>query len=71
MDNIPKPILDELKGMVFKDDSQVTDLLCRRRDLQGALRVRNPSPLLLESFVKSEITVHVAVVQSLDQEVVL
>ena len=30
VDNIPKPILDALKGLVFRDDSQVYDLLCRK-----------------------------------------
>ena len=32
VDNIPKPILDALKGLVFRDDSQVYDLLCRKRN---------------------------------------
>ena len=31
VDNVPKPILDGLKGLVYFDDSQVTDLLCRKR----------------------------------------
>ena len=31
IDNVPKPILDALKGVVFEDDSQVTDLICRKR----------------------------------------
>lgn len=31
IDNMPKPILDALKGLVFEDDSQVTDLICRKR----------------------------------------
>jgi crossover junction endodeoxyribonuclease RusA len=30
VDNIPKPILDALKGLVYLDDNQVTDILCRR-----------------------------------------
>ena len=33
VDNIPKPILDALKGLVYSDDSHVSDLLCRKRDL--------------------------------------
>ena len=28
VDNLPKPILDALKGLVFQDDAQVTDLIC-------------------------------------------
>ena len=31
VDNIPKPILDALKGLVYNDDSQITDLVCRKR----------------------------------------
>ena len=31
VDNLPKPILDALKKLVFDDDSQVTDLLCHKR----------------------------------------
>lgn len=33
VDNIPKPILDVLKSLVFHDDIQITDLLCRKRVL--------------------------------------
>ena len=32
VDNMPKPILDALKGMVYVDDDQITDLVCRKRD---------------------------------------
>ncbi len=44
VDNIPKPILDALKGLVYCDDSQVTDLLCRVRNWNGSLRATRPSP---------------------------
>jgi hypothetical protein len=54
VDNMAKPILDALKGLVYSDDSQVTDLLCRKRDLKGDLRIQNPSPVLLASFSQSE-----------------
>ena len=30
VDNIPKPILDALKGLVYADDVAVTDLICRK-----------------------------------------
>lgn len=30
VDNIPKPILDAMKGLVYSDDSQVSDLMCRK-----------------------------------------
>ena len=54
IDNIPKPILDALKGLIFSDDSLVTDLLCRKRDLKGDLRIHNPSTILRESLSTSE-----------------
>ena len=43
VDNIPKPILDALKGLVYCDDSQVTDLICRVRNWHGSLRAAMPS----------------------------
>ena len=45
VDNIPKPILDALKGLVYSDDTEVADLLCRKRDLNGDLRIQDPPAL--------------------------
>ena len=69
VDNIPKPILDALNGRVYSDDSQVTDLLCRKRDLSGDLRIPQPSALLLESLSRSEQFLHIIVTNALNQEV--
>ena len=69
VDNIPKPILDALNGVVYSDDSQVTDLLCRKRDLSGDLRIPQPSALLLESLSRSEQFLHIIVTNALNQEV--
>ena len=69
VDNIPKPILDALKGLVYSDDSQVTDLLCRKRDLNGDPRIQNPSPILLDTLRHSEKFLHITVVDALTQEV--
>ncbi len=71
VDNIPKPILDALKGLVYADDSQVTDLLCRKRDLSGDLRIQNPSPVLLATLGGSEQFLHIVVANALSQEVAL
>ena len=71
VDNIPKPILDALKGLVYVDDTQVTDLLCRKRELQGTLRIHNVSPLLLQSITSSQSILHITVAESLDREVEL
>jgi Holliday junction resolvase RusA-like endonuclease len=68
VDNIPKPILDAIKGLVYVDDSQVSDLLCRKRDMKGDLRIANPSSLLLETLRDSEQFLHVAVVSAMGQE---
>ena len=45
VDNMPKPILDALNGLVYADDRQITDLVCRKRDrnrdLQLALHIKS------------------------------
>ena len=69
VDNIPKPILDALKGLVYSDDSQVSDLLCRKRDLNGDLRIPNPSTVLLETHRDSRQFLHITVANALTQEV--
>ena len=71
VDNIPKPILDALKGLVYSDDSLVSDLLCRKRDINGDLRIHNPSSLMLERHSVYEQFVHVSVVDAVSQEVSL
>ena len=69
VDNIPKPILDALKDVVYSDDSKVTDLLCRKRDLNGDLRIPQPSALLVETLSRSEQFLHIIVVHASNQEV--
>ena len=69
VDNLPKPILDALKGLVYSDDAQVSDLLCRKRDLNGDLRIQNPSSVLLETLGHSERFLHIAVDNAPSQEV--
>ena len=69
VDNISKPILDALKGLVYSDDAQVSDLLCRKRDLNGDLRIQNPSSVLLKTLEHSEQFLHITVDSALNQEV--
>ncbi len=69
VDNIPKPVLDALHGLVYADDSLVTDLLCRKRSMEETLRIQNPSQLLLEMHAKSRQFLHVCVVEALTQEI--
>ncbi len=48
VDNIIKPIADALKNLVYVDDEQLTDVICRKRNLDGDIRLENPSRLLAE-----------------------
>ncbi len=70
VDNMPKPILDALKGLVYSDDSQVSDLLCRKRDLNDDLLIQNPSPDLVEYLRDSKQVLHISVANALDREVI-
>jgi hypothetical protein len=69
VDNIPKPILDALNGLVYADDSQVTDLLCRKRDRSGDLRVTDPSQVLLTRLRGQGSFLHIVVDEAMSQEV--
>lgn len=42
LDNLAKPILDAMKGIVYQDDNQVSDLLCRMRCPKTDPPPRNP-----------------------------
>ncbi len=70
VDNIPKPILDALKGLVYLDDEQVTDILCRKRNLNGNLRIENPSSVLTEGLSRSSQFLYVTIEEASDQEVI-
>ena len=61
VDNVAKPIIDALKGLVYLDDHVVTDLLCRKRYLNGNLQIRNISPILRQTLSQSVEFVHVVV----------
>ena len=70
VDNIPKPVLDALKGLVFRDDSQVYDLLCRKRDRADNLRFDRPPRNLIHALNNSRQVIHVKVAAIQSQEVV-
>lgn len=70
VDNISKPILDALKGWVFADDDQVTDLLCRKRNLRGRFRVEDASGILSERLDRELEFLHIVVRDAPDQEVI-
>ena len=70
VDNIPKPILDALKRLAYSDDDQITDMLCRKRDLNADLQVQRFSPGLNEALAKSTPFVHIIVDYAPDQGVI-
>ena len=70
VDNIPKPILDALKGLVYVDDEQVTDVLCRKRKLNSDFRIENPSRMLAERVRRGDVFLYVVVEDAVDQGVI-
>ena len=70
VDNIPKPVLDALKGIVYDDDRQVSDLLCRKTDLSEELVIQNPSTTLLDSLRDGQPLLHVSVAEATTREIV-
>ena len=55
IDNIIKPIQDALVGLIFADDSQIADVDCHRRFLDGGFDLtRLPSVLLSGIALQSE-----------------
>lgn len=67
VDNVPKPILDALKELVYADDSQVSDLFSRKRNIYHVLRVQNPT--LLAPILSSKPFLHITVAEAPSQEV--
>ena len=70
VDNIPKPVLDALKGLVYSDDSQTTDMLCRKRKLNDILRVQSPSLVLNDALGRGKEFLHILVENAPIQEVI-
>jgi crossover junction endodeoxyribonuclease RusA len=70
VDNILKPILDALKGLLYMDDNQIVDILCRKRNLNSNLRIENPSSMLVDRFSRGKEFLYIVVEQASDQEVI-
>ena len=69
VDNIPKPVLDALKGLVYADDAQVTDVLCRKRNRSEDLRIQNPSQILRARLRGQGQFLHIVVDGAMSREV--
>jgi crossover junction endodeoxyribonuclease RusA len=70
IDNLPKPISDALKGLIYLDDEQVTDVLCGKRNLNSNLRIENPSSILAEGFSRGSEFLYIVVEEAPDQQVI-
>jgi Holliday junction resolvase RusA-like endonuclease len=68
LDNLAKPVLDALKGLVYLDDGQVTDIAMRKRDMARDLRILAPSPVVLDAFGRGGEFLHIRVEEAPDQE---
>lgn len=68
VDNMIKPIQDALNGLVYEDDSQITDTSGHRRDINSSFRIRGMSPAVAEAFVTGAEFIHVRVELDPDQE---
>ena len=61
VDNVPKPILDALKGLIYEDDKQVIDIICRRRNRYSALTIHNPSDPVRRHMGDTDPFLHVSI----------
>jgi hypothetical protein len=61
VDNMLKPILDAMKGIVYVDDSLVTDVVGAKRPLDGAFKLRGITPALARGFVAGQEFVHIRI----------
>ncbi len=71
VDNVPKPILDALKGLVYVDDKHVIDVVCRRRNLADDLRTQNLTSLLVPRMSGTDPFLHIAIAPADSLELML
>jgi len=60
-DNIIKPIRAALEEVIYEHDYLVTDVVSRRKNLNGSFRIRGMSPILAEGFIQGVEFVHVRI----------
>lgn len=63
VDNIIKPIQDALVGLIYVDDDQVAETGSRKRDINGAYKVRGASSVIVEGFVNGNEFLHIKVIE--------
>jgi crossover junction endodeoxyribonuclease RusA len=65
-DNMVKPIQDALIGLVYADDSQITDTRVRKTKRRGPFIVQRLSPMLAAAFVRDEEFIYIRVEKAPD-----
>lgn len=60
-DNMVKPIQDALIGLIYKDDSQITDTSIRKTDLNGSFRIRGMSLVLAKGFCRGNEFIYIRI----------
>ncbi|OJW58661.1 MAG: crossover junction endodeoxyribonuclease RusA [Sphingobacteriales bacterium 50-39] len=68
VDNIVKPIQDALIGVVYNDDSQITDCMTKKRKITGSFKVKGLSRAMADGFVMDADFIHVKVILSTNFE---
>ncbi len=61
IDNIIKPIQDALIGVVYADDSLISDVDSHRRFLSDAINLTNLPPLLIKGVTLGEECIYIRV----------
>ena len=60
-DNIIKPIQDALIGVVYIDDDQVVETSSRKRNINGAYKIKGASPVIIDGFIAGVDFLHIKV----------
>ncbi|MEB3162114.1 MAG: RusA family crossover junction endodeoxyribonuclease [Prochlorothrix sp.] len=68
-DNIIKPIQDAIIGVVYQDDSQITDLIVRKRNLAGPFQIQTVTPALAAGLTRGNEFLHILVTDAPNPEV--
>ena len=55
LDNILKPILDVMNGLVYVDDFQVANIVAAKRDVAGSYLLTDASPVVVEQLAVAEV----------------
>jgi Holliday junction resolvase RusA-like endonuclease len=61
LDNLAKPFLDSLKGIVYLDDGQIDSLWLIRTNLEMPLVMQNVNPIVLRELVKGSDFIYASV----------